>query len=247
MPNATVATFVAEGTTNDAGTVMLDVLDGEAFASKYKLEIVPPASASYGVVFDQALELGAQQPMLLPARVKVRGVVLDAEGHPLKDVSVTARPSLRFAWSLDDKPQAFLNAIPTATATTPSTGEFVVWVDPTITDLWGHYDLVFEPPTTAKYPTRAPTWIQSEVAISSLDTLSLPDVVLPDAAFVHGAITDPDGEPVVGAEVKVFRVNTTLALCSMVPNAPASCPIPATLQGRGASDPMGMVRVTLPR
>jgi len=247
MPGSTLATFVAEGTTNDAGVASLEVLDGQAFRASYKLEIVPPASASVGVVFDEPLEFGNQPDMLLPARVKVRGVVLDNKGEPIKDVSVTVRPSLRFAWSLADKPQAFLSAIPAATAITPSTGEFVVWVDPTITDLWGHYDLVFEPPTTGKYPARAPLWVQAEVAIGSTDTLSLPDVVLPDAAFVHGAITDPDGLPVEGAEVKVFRVNTTLALCSMVPNAPLSCPIPATLQGRGASDALGLVRVTLPR
>jgi hypothetical protein len=244
---STVATFVAEGTTNDAGVVSLGVLDGTAFAASYSLEIVPPASSSVGVVFDAPLVLGNQSAIILPARVKVRGVVRDATGNPLKDVSVTARPSLRFAWSLADQPQAFLAAIPAATAITPSTGEFVVWVDPTITNLWGHYDLVFEPPTTSKYPARAPTWVQGEVAISSGDSLSLEDVTLPDAAFVHGAVTDPDGHPVEGAEVKVFRVNTTLALCSMVPNAPLSCPIPATLQGRGASDPLGLVRVTLPR
>jgi len=247
MPGSTVATFVAEGTTDDAGVATLEVLDGEALRSSYKLEIVPPASANVGVVFDQPIELGTHEAMLLPARVKVRGVVLDAKGDPLKDVAVTARPSLRFTWSLADKPQAFLSAIPVATAITPSTGEFVVWVDPTIVDLWGHYDLVFEPPTTGKYPARAPLWVQSEVAIGSMDTLSLPDVLLPDAAFVHGAITDQDGLPVEGAEVKVFRVNTTLALCSMVPNAPLTCPIPATLQGRGASDALGAVRVTLPR
>ena len=247
LPGSTLATFIAEGTTNDAGTVSLDVLDGPAFRSSYKIEVVPPASANVGVVFDESFQIGTQPAMILPARVKVRGIVLDASGNPLKDVSVTARPSLRFAWSLEDKPQAFLSAIPAATAITPDTGEFVVWVDPTITSLWGHYDLVFEPPTASKYPARAPTWVQSEVAIVSPDTLSLPDVVLPDAAFVHGAVTDPDGIAVEGAEVKVFRVNTTLALCSMVPNAPLSCPIPATLQGRGASDPMGMVRVTLPR
>lgn len=247
MPGSTLATFVAEGTTNDAGIVALDVLDGPAFSSSYSLEIVPPASASVGVVFDQPLTLGVQPAIILPARVKVRGVVRDAAGNALKDVSVTARPSLRFAWSLADQPQAFLAAIPAATAITPSTGEFVVWVDPTIASLRGHYDLVFEPPTTSRYPARAPTWVQGEVAINSADSLSLSDVTLPDAAFVHGAVTDPDGHPVEGAEVKVFRVNTTLALCSMVPNAPPSCPIPATLQGRGASDPLGLVRVTLPR
>ncbi len=247
LVGSTLATFVAEGTTNDAGVVSLDVLDGAAFAASYSLEIVPPASSSVGVVFDAPLVLGNQPAIILPARVKVRGVVRDAAGNPLKDVSVTARPSLRFAWSLADQPQAFLSAIPAATAITPSTGEFVVWVDPTITNLWGHYDLVFEPPTTSKYPARAPTWVQGEVAITSGDSLSLEDVTLPDAAFVHGAVTDPDGHPVEGAEVKVFRVNTTLALCSMVPNAPLSCPIPATLQGRGASDPLGLVRVTLPR
>lgn len=245
--NTTLSTFSAEGTTDDSGNVVLDVLDGPAFRNDYKLEIVPPASAPVGVKFDEPLVFGNQPAIQLPARVKVRGIVRDADGQPLKDVAVTARPSLRFAWSLEDKPQAFLSAIPAATAITPSTGEFVVWVDPTIMDHWGHYDLAFEPPTASKYPARAPTWIQGEVAITSLEPVSLPEVVLPDAAFVHGMITDADGALVEKAEVKVFRVNTSLALCSMVQNAPQSCPIPATLQGRGASDPGGLVRVTLPR
>ena len=46
---------------------------------------------------------------------------------------------------------------------------------------------------------------------------------------------------------KIFRMSQGMALCSEVLNAPLSCPIPAVLQGRGASDAGGVVRLTLPR
>lgn len=244
-----VARFSTEATTNDVGEVRLDVLDGTSIKDLYRLEVVPPASATVGIVYDAPLDVAAPPSLVLPPRIPIRGVVLDATGAPLKDVAVTARPSLRFLWSLEDSPQAFLAAIPAATATTLATGEFVVWVDPTVAGVWGHYDLVFEPAMAARYPARAPTFTQGEVEIprGDLDVVTLPEVWLPDAAFVHGVVADGAGEPVEGAELKVFRVNTTFTLCGMVKNAPASCPIPALLEGRGASDGDGMVRVTLPR
>jgi hypothetical protein len=42
-------------------------------------------------------------------------------------------------------------------------------------------------------------------------------------------------------------VANEVRLCSEVAHAPASCPIPAQLQGRNTSDPAGMVRLALPR
>ncbi len=159
---------------------------------------------------------------------------------------MTARPSLRFAWSLEDLPQAFLAAIPAATALTPATGEFVLFVDRTVGDVWGHYDLVFEPSAT----TRAPAFVLPEVEIprDDRDEIELEDTVrLPDAAFVRGVVTDPDGEQVEAAELKVFRISTSLTLCGQVKNAPTSCPIPAQLLGRGGSDGDGVVRLALPR
>lgn len=248
LPEGAIATHVVEGTTTDDGTVALELLDGDALRDRYRIEVVPPASANVGVVFDAPIPVMAvQSPMILPARVPIRGTVTDATGAPIKDVAVTARPSLRFTWNLEARPQAFLSAIPPATTVTPASGDFVLWVDPTIADLWGHYDLVFEPPVAGKYPLRAPTWIQPEIEIPGIEGPAPQQVQLPDAAFVHGLVTDPAGMPVEAAEVKVFRVNTNLSLCSMVEFAPLSCPIPAALQGRGATDTAGAVRVSLPR
>lgn len=243
----TSATFAAEGTTDDSGNVQIPLLDGYGITEVYKLEVVPPASSNMGVVFDAPLAVSsAATPLLLPTRIALRGHVVDFNGQPLKDVSVTARPSLRFTWTFDDAPQAFVSAIPAATTLTPETGEFALWVDPTIDGLWGHYDLAFEPASKA----RAPSWIEGDIEIPrdpSKTTVSVDEVRLPDSAAVRGTVKDPLGVEVEGAEVKIFRLAGSLALCTEVRNAPASCPIPAVLQGRGDSDPAGIVRLTLPR
>lgn len=241
----TFATFSAEGTADDNGNVSLMLLDGSGIAPEYRLEVVPPASSSMGVLFDVPFSLYTA-PLLLPTRIAIRGEVTDYLGNPLKDVSVTARPSLRFTWSFEDGPQAFVSTIPAATTLTPETGEFALWVDPTIASLWGHYDLAFEPASKA----RAPSWVRSDIEIprdTTLSTVSVDQIRLPDAAAIRGTVTGPDGIEVEGAEVKIFRLSASLALCAEVLNPPASCPIPATLQGRGDSDTAGVVRLTLPR
>jgi len=131
------ASYSAEATTGEDGRVSLPVLDGAAFAASYRVSIVPPASSTMGALYDQPLSI--VQPILakrLPTRLALRGVVQDVEGKPLGDVSVTARPSLRFVWSLDPDSQAFLTTIPPPTTTTPNTGEFLLWVDPNLADTW---------------------------------------------------------------------------------------------------------------
>jgi hypothetical protein len=223
------------------------LLDGAAFATSYRISIVPPASATVGMLFDDPLDLAGDFKRRLPDRMPIRGIVRDVAGAPLKDVQVTVHPSLRFEWSLDPIPQAFLSTIPAATAVTLETGEFVVFVDPFLADIWGTYDLAFEPTAVAN----APSWSQNEVEIPRdlmQTTVDLADIVLPDAAHVHGRIADPSGSTVEGAELKLFQVNTSLAaLCTEVSHAPSSCPIPANLMGRGTSDDAGTVRLTLPR
>lgn len=241
----TLATFSTEGTADDNGNVSLMLLDGSGITQQYRIDVVPPASSNMGVVFDAPLAL-VPAPLLLPTRIAIRGEVADFLGNPLKDVSVTARPSLRFTWSFPDGPQAFVSAIPAATTLTPETGEFALWVDPTIATLWGHYDLAFEPASKA----RAPSWVQSDIEIprdTTLTTVSVDQIRLPDAAAIRGLVIDPDGIEVEGAEVKIFRLSNSLALCTQVLNPPSSCPIPASLQGRGDSDTAGIVRLTLPR
>lgn len=245
----TAVSLVAEGVTDKNGMVELELADG-AIASSYRIAVVPPANAPVGAVFDQPLALDATE-LRLPNRIAVAGKVLTVDGTPLGDVQVTVRPSLRFQWSLDVAPQAFLASIPAATAVTPNTGEFVVFVDPLIHDpsgdVFGSYDLAFEPTSTSNAPTYAA--LDLEIPRDTTQSrVQVPEVRLPDAAHIHGRVTDPDGVVIEGAELKVFQTSPIGAeLCEAVPHAPASCPIPASLLGRGASDGAGLVRLTLPR
>jgi hypothetical protein len=161
-------------------------------------------------------------------------------------VSVTARPSLRFRWSLDATPLEFLDGIPAATTVTPESGDFVLWVDPYVASTWAHYDVSFEPPSGADVPS----WTLPDIEIprdQNVSSIPLDTLVSPDAAFVHGRITDSLGSPVEGAELRIYQVVTDSTLCNQVTNAPDQCVIPAQLQGHGTSDMDGIVRLTLPR
>jgi len=256
LAGPTEATFVTTNDTDADGRVTLR-LPGGALASSYRVSIVPAPNATVGMVFDRPLDPTGQMLIKLPDRIAIVGIALDAQGNPLKDVQVSASPSLRFQWSLSAAPQAFLSGIPAATAVTRDSGEFVLHVDPRIEagneieseDIWGFYDIGFVPSAT----TNAPLFTQLDVEIprdASLTQLSLGSLVLPDAAHIHGRIVTPALETVEDAELKLFRVedpNAFTRFCQVLINAPASCPIPALQLGRGISDADGVTRLTLPR
>ncbi|MFN0248947.1 MAG: hypothetical protein ACKV2T_18805 [Kofleriaceae bacterium] len=243
------AGFVAEGTTDDAGRVVLNVLDGDAIWNEYRLEVVPPAGSTVGAIYDQPFAM-TDTEVQLPKRTLVTGVIRDVTGATLAGVTVTARPALRFVWSLDDKPQTFLNSLPLSTAVTNNDGIFSLFVDPTIDEIWGYYDLNLDPARSTGFLERAPTWVKAEIEIprDAHEQVSLGDIPLPDAAFVHGLVVDHDGNTVKDAEVKVFRKNSYAEMvCDSVRNAPKPCPTPALLLGRDAASATGMVELTLPR
>ena len=239
-------TMTDEKVADADGRVALNLLDGAGVAGTYRMSITPPAGSSYSVVFDQKASLQMTPQVRLGSRIALRGRVIGADDKPVSNVAVTARPSLRFLWTLDAASQAFAASIPAATAVTLANGDFRVWVDQNIAQVWGHYDLLIEPPTGVL----APDYLVSEFEIlrnASLDAVTVGDLVLPQASYVHGRITGPDGQSVDGAELRLYRLSTQLTLCSEVAHAPASCPIPAQLQARGTSDSEGTVRLVLPR
>jgi hypothetical protein len=247
QPGASFSTYEAEGITDSNGLVELDLVGGPALAQSYRISVVPPAGAPVGVLFDQRYE---GDPVLrLPDRIALSGKVRDAAGLPVEGVQVTVRPSLRFQWSFTDGPQAFVAAIPAASDVTGASGEYVVFVDPFLadgeTDVWGYYDISYD----ASEGT--PAWTEFDLEIprdTTVSTLAIPELTLPDAAHIHGHITDSSGAIVEGAELKLFRTNVVgTALCAAVPHAPETCPIPALLLGRGASNGDGEFRLTLPR
>ena len=262
IAGATRAELDAEVTTDDHGLANMTLLDGSAFAGGYTLTVIPPIGSSLGVVYNQAWTFGQTDPVCqmqpqtcpsgascscigLPARIAVRGTLKDTRGFPIANASVTATPSLRFAWSLPPGDQDFLTQIPAATAVTPDSGDFVVWVDPYLAGVWGHYDLSVEPASGAD----SPLWTISDIEIprAGQPTLTLGDVTVPDAANIHGRITDPTGTVVEGGELRVFSIVTDQSLCTQVSYHPSDCVIPAQLVGHGTSDNLGVTRLTLPR
>lgn len=262
IAGATRADLAAEVTTDNAGNANLTLLDGQAFAGGYTLTVIPPISSTLGVIYSQQWTFGQTDSVcstlaqscpggtscsctLLPARIAVRGTLKDTAGFPIANASITATPSLRFAWSLAPGDQDFLTQIPAATATTPESGDFVVWVDPYLAGVWGHYDLSIEPASAAD----TPLWTVSDIEIprAGQPVLTLGDVAVPDAANIHGRITDPTGTPVEGGELRVFSLGADPSLCTQVSYPPMGCVIPAQLVGHGTSDGLGVVRLTLPR
>lgn len=256
LAGATEATFVTTSDTDEDGRATLR-LPGGALEQSYRVSVVPAANATVGMVFDRTLTPGGTTEIKLPDRLAIVGTVLDVSGNPLKDIQVTASPSLRFQWSLTPGPQAFATGIPAASVVTPDSGEFVLYVDPFIAAgddteeefVWGFYDLSFVPSET----TNAPLFTRAEVEIPrdpSLAQLSIGSLPLPDASHIHGRIVAPSLETVEGAEIKLFRVEDPSAFtnfCGLLTNAPPSCPIPALQLGRGISDADGVARLTLPR
>lgn len=245
---STTFAFNQQVVTGQSGLATFHVLSGTGFAASYKVSITPPPGSTLGAVFAQPLTLppvsGKSVAMRLASRLAVQGMIVDDKGKPLSNVAVTARPSLRFLWTLPPEAQPFVASVPAPTAVTQD-GQFVLWVDANVDHVWGEYDLVIEPPTTED----APTFVDTVELLrdNTVTTMALGAIQLPDAAFVHGQITDPTGAPVDSAEIKLYLVSTELQLCSQVANAPTSCPIPASLLGRSTASDRGNVQLALPR
>ena len=240
------AVVAKDAVTGDDGIARLSVLDGPVLTSTYRMHIIPPADSKLGIVYDATVALPSPPVVRLPERITIGGNVVDVHGKPLANVSVTARRSLRFLWSLETKEQSFLNEIPVATATTSTAGEFALWVDPAVASAWGHYDLFFETPEGS----RAPNWSVPDYEIPrdpELTDLSLGTVALPDAAYLHGKIVDGNGVIVEGSLLRVFQLSTNDSVCREVLNAPEECEGDAKAMGQGEADENGIVRFNLPR
>lgn len=232
-------------TTAEDGVAHLALLDGAALAQTYVMRLVPPAGSPYGVIDNGTI---AAEPMSvrLPSRVAVRGTVLDVDGNPVAGVSVTARRSLRFLWSVLPDAQAFLDEIPASTGLTTEAGDFVLWVDPAIAATWGSYDLFFEAPMGSN----APSWWIAEVGVehaTNPSATSLGTVMLPDAARFHANIVDSNGAPIEGSALRIFQLSSNENACMDVPYPPAACAPSPIVLGQGESQDSGMLTLTLPR
>jgi len=112
--------------------------------------------------------------------------------------------------------------------------------------VWGYYDLEFDAPAGVSIAS----WTLPSLAIPrdpSLATLDIPDATLPDTAYLHGQLADPNHLRVSDGELRIFAISTDSTLCSEVPYPPAGCVVPAQLAGHAASGDDGTLKLALPR
>ena len=130
----------------------------------------------------------------------------------------------------------------------PSSGEFVVWVDPLLADAWG----ALRPRRSRPRGSRSPNWVIPDFDIprdgDSDRRSSWETSTIPDAAFIHGQWSIRRN-PVEGSALRSTNgPDTTTSLCDM--RWPVTPPRTATIgrprPGRtvGESDwPCGIVRL----
>lgn len=241
-PTPTRASLDIETTTDSSGVAHITVLDG---FGDYGLAIVPQASSSAGALFGGTLDAGSgTQAVKLPTRIAIHGVVEAADGSPVGGMTITAKPSFRYAISLDAAPASFLAQIPAPTTVSAESGDFAIFVDPAVAGISGLYDLDFEPATGSNVPH----WTVSEVSVQHDQTnVSLGNVEIPDPSFLHGRITDPSGQGVVAGELHIYAVSEDESPCSDATHPPPDCAVPVVQQAHSAAEDDGLVKFTLPR
>ena len=242
------ASYLVDATTDDNGNARLTVLDGTAFRAGYRISIVPSGTSTSGSIHNQPFAISPIAIQQLKTRIALKGFVA-LGGVGVKDMSVTARPSLKFVWNLDLADQAFVTALPPSTAVTPESGEFIIWVDQPPPEQWGYYDITFEPASGSNAPNV--TYANVPVApMAAPTTVPIGVYDLPYPAYVRSVVVDDKGDSVEGAELKLYKTEDFGTLCREVLHPPTNCTSianTATLMGRGTSDKDGEVRLTLPR
>jgi hypothetical protein len=230
-PSYLVDTVLGDTATSDnEGIVRLSLVgfQGSQLLS-YAMQLQPPASSSFQASFDVPFTINSTPLLQLESRVAVRGIIVDAQGTPLGDVSVTARPSSSYILGLSEDAQNFFSQLALGAGTSDDNGEFVLFVDPLLAS--GAYDLEFEPSENSAQPR----WTIPQ-AVTPANRLSndVGPFFAPTPARVRGRITDSTGQAIPGGELRILHPGFETIE-------------PARLIGRGIADDAGIVRLTLPR
>jgi hypothetical protein len=248
---ATLATYSVTGTTSDEGTVELLLYPGSDAdeTRSYQLQVLPPAESLSATLFSKTIEVagvppsgrGFLQEVTLDPRIPVSGTVVDNNGDIMTETSVAVAATRVFRNGLGPTEQSIIDALAYPSSVTNDDGGFVVWVDPLVGSAPAVYDVELTPPADAD----APRWSEDgiEVAASSAGPIALGTVRLPPASWARGVVS-AGGEPLMGAEVRIYEIDDGSTLCEQISGA--VCTPTARLRGIWVSAPDGWVRLVLP-
>jgi hypothetical protein len=228
------AVFQAQGQSDGDGVVTIDLVPGVGQTNRmYSVSVSPPSSSEFQAQTNLPLAVGPTptggygQTITLDVRPRLSGRVIDQLSKPVMSVTVQPGPAT-VASALDAKSLADLNNV--ASTATTTDGRFTLPMDS------GKYDVGLLPLATMKLPRR---WLSGLTIDQDLD---VGDILMPMAALVRGSIVDSNGNLLDKADVQIYAVSPSTALC---PNNNPSCLSPPRLAAE-ATTSAGQVQVLLP-
>jgi hypothetical protein len=249
-------TFTAEAVTSaldavEPGVAAVDLYPGSEQNRTYQVQVVPPPDSQFQSAFDLVVPVGVGgsagvlEPVTLSRRAALTGVALTHAGEPVASapVAATAASALRLTVQSDEV-GAILDQLQFPSATTDEAGSFLVWVDRVLVGQQATYDLDVSP---APFASDAPSWTFEDIAIPAEgESVDLGELVLPEASYARGTVRDRRGQPVVGAELRLYQLGAADYCTRILEIGSADCEPPAHLRGIWASDENGLVKVVLP-
>jgi hypothetical protein len=227
--STTFAEIVVEAQTDSEGGVTVQLVPSQT----YSVAISPPANSDFASEV-KSIVVGANggvgQTQMLSLRPRLQGRLLDPSVRPVPGVTVEPGPASVSA--ADAASLALVNKI--ATTVTDSSGRFVLRVDPT--KQYG-YDIALVPASGQFLPRR---WLPRTQVTADTD---LGDVLLPRGTVARVIISDPGGNPLLGASVQIYQIDPGNAAC---PAAMPGCLAPPRLLAEGTSDGTGQLQALLP-
>ncbi len=263
------AEFRRQHFTDVDGIATVELIPGSEIENRrYFVQALSPADSIHASVYQHRIDVGSQQggvlaPLSLAARVPVTGRLLDAEGNPVADATVSASLAQTFRWNIAPEPRLRADQLPQPTSSTDLNGSFVLWLDREIYELPAVYDLEMLP---AGLALPAWSWDAIDIAASSRDgAVELGDLPLPRTALVRGEVLTSSGMPMPGVDVRIYQVTdmseetaSDLDACRgwSWPQSDGSepggengydvCQVPVRYRARAVSDENGEIVVSLP-
>ncbi len=249
--------FLAQVTSNgigeeEPGIATVTLYPGNIDVNRtYQVRVLTPPDSEFASSFDAEIEVGTGEgaPVLtsldLQRRVAVTGTITRDDDSPLVDTPISVRPSPLLRQALGGaEDRNILDNLQFPSELTGESGDFLLWLDPTLLGLMARYDFEVAPSDFSA----APRWTFSNVNVGadegSLTAIDFGAMRLPPASYARGEIRDPQGQLLPGAEIRWFQVPTEDS-CEQV-GLLEGCGISARLVGIWESDESGQVVAVLP-
>jgi hypothetical protein len=249
LTSNTRAIFSASTFTNETGHAALDLIPGNVMQGNrgYVVSVEPLPSSEHATLHDHTVEVGPEQGLLasiqLQRRVAVGGMVHTAEGLPAFQAVVAARIAPGFREALSPGARAVVDNLQLPSASTDTSGRFVLWLD----DELGAKSAIYDLEITLADPLE-PMWTVRNIDMSTptgTGVLELPGITMPAASYARGLVLAPAASPdaqrtVPQASLRLYEI-LDQDTCGSSP-----CPRVAIFRGQSTSREDGLIRLILP-